>query len=121
MKNDNIIIPKRWMIKKPVGFVDYLSCFLWAVASIGGIISESWFFLIISICFFVVEYSVILKGEYHLNIKPFEISSKNLFEIKNGDNTEYLIADSIDEANLYCEFEKINDSPNYIGKAKHFV
>jgi hypothetical protein len=116
----NITTNKIFQLHKNVKLIDKILLILVAFSAFTAIYSNNWFMLIFAGGWVGYIMYDIRNGVITMTCKA-KISDRNLYEAvdKNGNNN-YVLASSMDEAELLMETDKINGVPSYIGKVKYF-
>jgi hypothetical protein len=112
---------KHFLVKTEADFVDYLTAFFSVVGIISSILASNY---LIAIVIFAIGFNAINSirtGKKSIMINPVSTNKTGLYHVKNGNDNIYVLASSLDEAELFCEMENINGEISYMGNAKFFV
>lgn len=112
----------KLIVKSPADFIDYAVAFFSVIGIISCFLSGNYLVALIVFSMGLASFNCIRTGKRQINVIPLSFSRKDLFEVKDDkDNTVYIVADSIEEANMFCELERVEGKVSYIGKARCFI
>lgn len=112
---------KHFLVKTDADFVDYLAAFFSVIGIISSILASNY---LIAIAIFAIGFNVINSirtTKKYIMAKSVPTNKIGLYHVQNGDDNIYILASSVDEAELFCEMENINGEISYMGNVKFFV
>lgn len=117
-------VPSRYFIKKPLTLWDQVVVAAGVIGTAACIITGSWVLTVLFICATIVSYNSIKNDYVTVDVKPLNIGEKQLFKIKDwvdGEEREtYVVAESFDEVNLFCQFEELKPGETSLVGKVHF-
>jgi hypothetical protein len=111
---------KQFKIVRGIKALDIFLLLLGAFASTAAFLQHQWLMFIVmggwtAMCLYSIRTGFV-KVEARL-----KLAEKNLYQATDADNNNtYVLASSMDEAELLIEQDKIIGTPAYIGKVKYF-
>jgi hypothetical protein len=115
----------KLVICKPTTLWNEISVWAAILGTLTCIVMGSWLLAIVFACTAIVQYTNVQDDCVKLNIKPVKQGNHDLYTVKDWvdgkERITYVIADSWEELDLYCEFNNLKPGEKWImGKANYF-
>lgn len=113
-------IDKQFLLKRRITVVDYFLVLVVGSATVLSYLTNNWFAFGAGVLYLGCLVLSVRNGIVEM-CASMKLSERNLYQIVDANNVNYyVLATSLEEAQLLLETDNINGDINYIGRVKYF-